>query len=159
LEEGHVIIFGINRLFGRTDRIPGLLFVATAFLHVFFIPLIPMGTYLVMEKDDEWEHFRGIRIPFSIKSLLYAWGRAIAVLTIPFVGYGFYEAYTRSLYSTDTLTRWEMSPGWMGIFYVCLAIAAWWVMRTTSVASSAREAELMQIAGLRFITAGQGANA
>jgi hypothetical protein len=148
-----MIIYGINRLFGRTDRIPGLLFVATTFFHIFFIPLIPTGSYLVMEKDDQGDSFRGISIPFSIKSWLYGWCRAVAVLTIPFVLYGFYEAYTRTIYSTDTLTHWQMSPGWQGIFYICIAILAWWVMRVTSTASAARQAELLQMAGLKIIQA------
>jgi hypothetical protein len=148
-----MIIYGINRLYGRTDRIPGLLFVGTAFFHLFFIPIIPMGSYLVMVKDDEFDSFRGIKIPFSIKSWLYGWGRAAALLTLPIVAWGFYAAYTTNIYSDSTYTHWSLSPGWNGFLAVGIAIAAWWIMRKTSVASEARQAELMRIAGLRFVEA------
>ena len=39
------------RLFGQVDRVPGCFHVATAFVHLFGLPLMPRGSYLVAERD------------------------------------------------------------------------------------------------------------
>jgi hypothetical protein len=141
---------------GAPTASPGsCLFVGTAFFHLFFIPLIPLGSYIVLEKDDEWEGFKGIHIGLSFKSWLYAWGRATAVLSVPIVLAVFYTAYTRPNYLTGVPGGWTDSPGWAGIAGIVLAIGAWWFMRTTSVASDARAAELLQMAGLEMVPAGE----
>jgi hypothetical protein len=68
-----VIIFG-SRLYGKVDVVPGLFHVETKFGHLWYIPLIPLGTYLILNKQAGQWH--GVSIPFSFKSLLFAWLRA-----------------------------------------------------------------------------------
>ena len=70
-----MIVFG-TRLFGQTDRVPGLFYVATKFFHVNFFPLCPLSTYLVIEARGLGT--RGINIPMSSESLIVAWARAFA---------------------------------------------------------------------------------
>ena len=61
--------------------------VSTRFWHVFFIPLIPMGTYLLVKgEEDSWGNPGGIKIPFSYKSLLLAWLRAATFITALITG-------------------------------------------------------------------------
>jgi hypothetical protein len=64
-------------LYGKVDQVPGLLHVATQFFHVNFVPLVPTGSFVVIEgierKDDDPP---GIPIGYHFRSLLFAWIRA-----------------------------------------------------------------------------------
>jgi hypothetical protein len=79
----HAIAFG-ERLFGKVDRVPGKYHVATLCWHFCYLPLVPLGTFLVLQERmvGMTTRFEGIRIPFSPKSLLIAWTRSI--LAFPF---------------------------------------------------------------------------
>ncbi len=67
-----VIIWG-SRLYGKVDVVPGLFHVETKFGHLWYIPLIPFGSFLVLNKEgNAWN---GVRIPMSFKSILLAWLR------------------------------------------------------------------------------------
>jgi hypothetical protein len=72
-----VIIWG-TRLMGKVDAVPGKYFVATQFGHLYYLPLIPKGTYLVFSQNPNG--FNGVLIPFSLKSYLLAWLRWAGVL-------------------------------------------------------------------------------
>jgi hypothetical protein len=77
------IAFG-KRLFGRVDRVPGKYHVATLCWHFCYLPLIPLGSFLVIRQrmTGMTTDFEGIRIPLSAKSLLIAWSRSL--LAVPF---------------------------------------------------------------------------
>jgi hypothetical protein len=68
-----VVIYG-SRLMGKTDFVPGLFHVATRFGHIYYLPLIPMASYVVLGQSGE--NFRGVPITLSAKSILLAWARA-----------------------------------------------------------------------------------
>lgn len=63
-----------TRLMGKVDQVPTLGHVATRFVHVYFFPFIPAGSYLIFSQAGD--DFRGIPIPLSFKSVLVAWLRA-----------------------------------------------------------------------------------
>ena len=72
-----IIIWG-SRLFGKVDVVPGLFHVATKFFHVWYLPLIPLGSHLVTEEhEDGWI---GIPVGLSGKSVFIAWIRTAAFL-------------------------------------------------------------------------------
>jgi len=75
-----VIVWGtINA--GKVDQCPGGMFhVMTQFGHVYYLPLIPTGSFLVLEKNADG--FRGLPIPMSFKSILTAWLRAGSIVAI-----------------------------------------------------------------------------
>lgn len=74
-----MIVFG-TRLYGYCDNVEGEFHVATKFFHVWFVPLIPVGSYVVLSEDgNSW---RGVKIGFNLKSLLFAWARAGMVLSL-----------------------------------------------------------------------------
>ena len=73
------LLCGIRRC-GVVDKVPGHFFVATEFLHLFRIPLLPTDTYLY-RKDSDWD--LGFSIPLSFKSVLYGWVRGLLGLTVP----------------------------------------------------------------------------
>jgi hypothetical protein len=71
------IVWG-SRFYGKVDEVPGLCHVATQFGHVYYIPLIPVGTYAVIA--EQGDNFQGVPLPLSGKSVLTAWLRAGLVL-------------------------------------------------------------------------------
>ncbi len=74
-----VYIFG-TRTFGKVDRVPGLFFVTTKFFHINFLPLIPLGSFVVLEGSNTGYTFRGRSVGLSLKSLAVAWGRWVLVI-------------------------------------------------------------------------------
>lgn len=64
-----MIVFG-TRKFGWVDEVEGLGTIATTFIHVMFVPLIPTATHLMIDDD------RGIPMPLYAKSVLVAWIRS-----------------------------------------------------------------------------------
>lgn len=69
-----IIVYGV-RAYGRADAIEGLGHVTCKFVHVMFVPLIPVETLFLVGDD------RGMKVPFSFKAALSGWLRAGAILT------------------------------------------------------------------------------
>jgi hypothetical protein len=78
-----IIYYGTN-FFGKVDSVPGVFHVATKFGHIYYLPLVPSQSFLVLERTSSG--IRGIPIPFSWKSMLIAWVRvafgAAAVISL-----------------------------------------------------------------------------
>jgi hypothetical protein len=72
-----VVVYG-TQLYGRVDHVPGVFYVATKFAHCWYLPLIPLGSYAVI--DESADEFAGIPIGWSGKSILWAYLRAAVVL-------------------------------------------------------------------------------
>jgi len=68
-----IIITGV-RLAGKVDAVPRVGHVATRFFHLYYVPLIPLGTVLVVDPESE----TGLPLPLSMKSVLAAWLRSAA---------------------------------------------------------------------------------
>lgn len=72
-----IIIYG-SRLYGKVDVVPGFFHVETKFGHLWYIPLIPVGSYLILNKSgDGWN---GVQIPLNFKSICFAWLRAASLV-------------------------------------------------------------------------------
>ncbi len=65
--------------FGKTDHLPGLLYVKTRFFHVWWLPLIPLYSMLYRD-DDSGEPV--MELGFHFKSILSAWIRTITGFVI-----------------------------------------------------------------------------
>jgi hypothetical protein len=72
-----LVIFGYS-LFGRVDRVPGLFHVVTQFLHVYWMPILPKRSFLILETSQSAGH--AIPLPLNWKSVLFAWGRLFLLL-------------------------------------------------------------------------------
>ncbi len=70
-----MIIYG-TRMYGHVDAIDGLGEVKTKFIHIFWIPLIPIGTFFVLGEDEDG--YRGVDLPFSFKGAICTWIRTFA---------------------------------------------------------------------------------
>lgn len=71
------IIWG-SSLYGKTDEIEGIGHVATRFGHLYYIPLIPMGSMFVTGQESE--SYFGASVPLNLKSIGLAWARTLSIL-------------------------------------------------------------------------------
>ena len=82
-----IIIYG-TRFYGKV-KAAGSSFLGTQFLHIYYVPLIPIGTHLILEENGG--SFKGIKTAFSFKSMLAAylriWG-PLAVIASIAIGVG-----------------------------------------------------------------------
>jgi hypothetical protein len=72
-----VIIWG-SGMYGKVDEVPGVCHVATRFGHLYYVPLIPLGSFAVISQDGD--NIQGASLPLSFKSILTAWLRAALIL-------------------------------------------------------------------------------
>ncbi len=73
------IIHG-KKYFGTVDCVPGLFYVDTIFIHAYFIPLVPLGSYIILARSETESGPRGVRTRLSLKSILAAWVRTVFVV-------------------------------------------------------------------------------
>src|SRR5262245_51791459 len=74
-----IIIWG-TRLAGKCDVVPNLFYVRSQYFHVWYIPLIPLKSYLIMHGSENNGGFKGRQISMSGKSVLFGWLRTGAVV-------------------------------------------------------------------------------
>lgn len=67
-----LLIWG-SRQYGKVDEVPGLFHVATRFFHIWFIPLIPLQSYIVLQRTGN--SFHGMATSMSGKSVLAGYAR------------------------------------------------------------------------------------
>ncbi len=72
-----IVVWG-TRLYGKVDEVPGMFHVATQFFYLQYVPLVPMGSYLVLTNTGE--SFQGAKLGLSLKSTLVAWLRVALAL-------------------------------------------------------------------------------
>jgi hypothetical protein len=65
---------------GKVDSVPDMFHVTTQFAHLYYIPLIPTGSYLILPEKRPDGEFVGIPIPISFKSIVVGWLRAACVV-------------------------------------------------------------------------------
>ncbi|MBX3188954.1 MAG: hypothetical protein KF819_18180 [Labilithrix sp.] len=68
-----IIVYG-TRFYGHTDKVEGVGHVACRFVHIMFVPLIPIETMFLLGDD------RGVKLPFSMKAALCGWLRGGTLL-------------------------------------------------------------------------------
>lgn len=86
-----VIVYG-SRFYGKV-RAMGSSYLATRFAHIYYVPLIPIGTSLILEENGDGG-YRGISAPFSVKSMLAAYLRVwgpLATIAALFLSIGAVE--------------------------------------------------------------------
>jgi len=71
-----IVVYG-TRMYGRIDRC-GPTFLGTRFFHIWYVPLIPIGTHLVFAEEDDG--FRGVPTALSGRSVLAAYLRVWGIV-------------------------------------------------------------------------------
>ncbi len=103
-----------TKLMGKVDEVPRVGHVSTQFFHINYLPLIPTGTYFVLE--EQGDNFRGVTIPLSFKSILVAWLRAATFLAF------FIAVITTIITVSEKKTPAAIGSGLAAV----AAIAAFW---------------------------------
>jgi hypothetical protein len=75
-----MIIYG-KRLYGTVERVPGVLYVATQFFHLYFIPVAPVESFVIVEGSEVKDGFRGAKTGFNAKSILATYAKTALFLT------------------------------------------------------------------------------
>ena len=76
-----MLVFGTD-FFGKVDEVPGVFHVATRFDHVFFLPVLPLRSYVILHGTGKPP--LGVKIKMSFRSVLLAWTRTVTVVTMFF---------------------------------------------------------------------------
>ncbi|AKF09476.1 hypothetical protein [Sandaracinus amylolyticus] len=108
-----MIVYG-TRMYGRVDEMPEG-YVATQFVHIWFIPLVPISSMLVTDDSND-RSVRGVKLGWSGKSILAAYLRAGGVLaTIACLGFAIITALSMLDGGLEHLfQRWDYySQSWV----------------------------------------------
>jgi len=133
-----VIITGV-RFAGKVDAVPRIGHVATRFFHLYYVPLIPLGTYLVTREGDT--DFAGVALPLSGKSILVGWLRTAAWIGSIVAGVMLFTGLGRANHNRLIL----------GIFGLLAAALALWLLyrlKPITHASYERATDIAQRIGL-----------
>lgn len=71
-----VIIWGVTRA-GKVDIAPGLFHVESSFGHVYYIPMIPLQSVMVLQPQLGGGE---VAVPMSFKSILFGWIRGASII-------------------------------------------------------------------------------
>lgn len=135
-----MIVYG-SRLFGKVDAVGSLFHVATRFAHVWYIPLFPLGSWIVTEESGNG--WRGFQIPLNLKSVFVAWLRGALVVAALVCGF-----------MAMTATERSQSPVPMTILAAAAvaSMVATYRVRAISVASAPRAEMYLRHIGVRPAT-------
>ena len=116
-----------QRLYGKVDHVPGMFYVSTMFFHVNYVPLVPLGSYVVLDGSDGDDSFQGTRVGLRFKSILAGYLRGwLGGATI-------FLALVASFSTTAFLLGKDVPGG----FFIILAVAglvtgAFWLVLSSS---------------------------
>jgi hypothetical protein len=74
-----MLIYGYYYL-GKIDHLPGYFYVTTRFGHLWFIPLVPEQSYLMIDDGAPSNAPRGMPMAFQWRSALVGWMRGFLIL-------------------------------------------------------------------------------
>lgn len=131
------IVFG-HRFFGRVDEVPGFFHVATKFFHLWYIPLVPVKSVVIIGRDKK--SVAGVAAPLSMKSIFMAWLQAALVgLCIVAAIAGLSVAILQP--SGARHVDWSRVAGGVAIALIGAvpAVLAWWVQRIRGLGRASYE--------------------
>jgi hypothetical protein len=138
-----------EHVYGVIDQVPGVLHVGTRIVHFNFLPCLPVGGVVVVDKKIAGEKTM-IKTKLSIKSVAYAylrfcllWG-AIMLLAIGCIAFDIEKVQP----NRNPKLQW-MGP--VGLWLVGLSLVfffIWWFSHRVTRAGYARAVELADLIGL-----------
>jgi hypothetical protein len=135
-----VVIWG-QRMYGRVDRFAGS-HIATRFFHLYYLPLIPLSSWLVLEEQAEGR-FLGLSIPLSGRSVLLAWLRVISVVGLAVAGFNTMERISGASEIDAEGMTWAVFAG----LAVAIGFFAYFRLGKLSRADKAQRAVYYDFAG------------
>lgn len=151
-----MIVYGM-RHYGKVDEVDGLGYIKTRFAHIWFLPLVPLGSMFVM--SEEGDGVQGLKVGLSGRSVVAAWSRTWVVLTtlgmLALMGFGVIGLIDTLIdgngvnESTVSAALMSVGAGGLGFFGLFFNVALWWgIGRFLGRASPARAAELRRQLGI-----------
>ena len=144
-----IVIYGW-KTYGKVDRVPNLFYVCTQFFHVYWVPLIPLRSYVVLEGSEHNGSFQGVRTALSLRSILAGWWRAFLALLIVFGLVGGIGLAVQAVEGRRALTAFQVVFPWL-LFLG--GVAAYWLSKRFSRAGLGRARELATQLGLHPLLA------
>jgi hypothetical protein len=140
-----IVIFG-RRLAGTVDRVGNLLYVRTQFLHVYWIPLVPLESYVILAGSESGNGFKGVRTRLALKSVLFGWLRTALV-------FGVIGSVVGAVFCAFDFAR-DQDPLTLGGVIFCLALAAgcvlfYWLSVRLAHASYDRAMQIAEQLGIK----------
>ena len=74
-----MLIYG-QTMYGKVDEVEGFCWVSTQFFHLYFVPIIPLGSYIVT--GEEGDDIQGLKVPLSGKSVGIAYLQGACIVAI-----------------------------------------------------------------------------
>src|SRR5688572_15579600 len=105
----HMIVIWGQRMYGRVDRMGGS-HVATRFFHLYYVPLIPLSSWLVLEEQDD-DQFLGLQLPLQLRSIATAWLRVGSILTLLIAGWNVIERVNSPFAGLADGAAWAAAGG------------------------------------------------
>lgn len=139
-----VVFFG-SRLYGKVDQVPGIFYVATKFFYLQFVPLIPVGSVLVIDGSEHDEGYQGVAIGLSGKSIVFTYLRLIFLLGGVIVGI---VGVVELISALDNRGKGSLMEAISWLAFCPLMLVAWWFSYRWSRAGEARALRLAQLAGI-----------
>jgi hypothetical protein len=137
-----------EHIYGVVDQVPGVMHVGTRIVHFNFLPCVPVGSVVVLDKRVTGEKTM-IKTRFSAKSVAAAylrlgllWG-AIILLTIGFIAFDVEKMNPRK-----QAPPWFQSPGLWMIALSIVSFFGWWISHRMTHAGYARAIEIADSIGL-----------
>ena len=135
-----------EHIYGVVDQVPGVMHVGTRIVHFNFLPCIPMGSVVVVDRRTAGEKMQ-IKTRFSLKSVVWAYVRLSLLwgaLILLAVGVIVHDQEGRR----GNAPPWFQSPGLWMMVLSGLSFLGWWYSHKMTHASYARAIELADAIGL-----------
>ena len=130
-------------MLGKVDEVPGLFYVATQFVHLNYIPLGPMKSFLILAGTEKGEDFSGVKIKMSWKSVFFGYLRAALVWGIILIAIGGLAAFTKN---GNQAMDVELLGIWAGV--IAAMGALYWISYRLTRAGPERALVLASEAGI-----------
>jgi hypothetical protein len=123
----------------HTRRVANLFCVQTEFFHVYYLPLVPLRTYLVIANANNGSDVQRVPLSMCGKSVLIAWARTAVVLALLVSTIAGIICFFEQPFSKTALL-------WTAVFFG--SMVAYWLSCRFTVASYERAVELGERLGI-----------
>jgi hypothetical protein len=139
-----VVVHG-RRFCGKVDIVPGLCYVKTQFAHIYWVPLIPLRSYIILEGSENGTTFKGVPTRMRWKSVLYGWLRGACVVGIIAGVFGLLVSGAR--WANELLTD-SATLSLVSVSVAAGCVFCYWLSIRTAQASYSRALELAEEVGI-----------
>ena len=136
-----------EHIYGVVDQVPGVLHVGTRILHFNYLPVVPLGSVVVVDKKAVGEK-TVVKTSLSGKSLFFGYLRfSLMVVGLFLTTFGF-AIYDMEKMAVRNPPPWFQSPGLAMMAGGACCLLAWWFSHRLTHASYGRAIQLANQIGL-----------